>query len=162
MQTPSERIGVYGQSEYRLTDNISFFMKGLFNERRSDNEAAPEPLFIGSDAGNGNLLDTIGIDAANPYNPFGFTLSANGLFIGRRPLEGGPRIFQQNVDTWYLGSGFRGDFQLAERDFYWDVTAVWSRNNADQTTHGSYNSRKLKEALGPGVVAGINGATTTA
>jgi iron complex outermembrane receptor protein len=162
MQTPSERIGVYGQSEYRLTDNISFFMKGLFNERRSDNEAAPEPLFIGSDAGNGNLLDTIGVDVANPYNPFGFTLNANGLFIGRRPLEGGPRIFQQNVDTWYLGSGFRGDFQLAEHEFYWDVTAIWSRNNADQTTHGSYNSRKLKEALGPGVVAGIGGATTTA
>lgn len=83
-------------------------------------------------------------------------------FIGRRPLEGGPRVFDQNVDTWYLGSGFRGDFQLAERNFYWDVTAVWSRNNADQTTHGSYNSRKLKEAVGPGVVAGINGATTTA
>jgi iron complex outermembrane receptor protein len=108
------------------------------------------------------LLDTIGVDVANPYNPFGFDLPAAGLFIGRRPLEGGPRVFEQNVDTWYLGSGFRGDFQLASRDFYWDVTAVWSRNNADQTTHGSYNSRKLKEALGPGVVAGMNGATTTA
>ena len=83
-------------------------------------------------------------------------------FIGRRPLEGGPRVFEQNVDTWYLGAGFRGDFQLADRDFYWDVTGVWSRNNADQTTHGSYNSRKLSEALGPGVVAGLNGATTTA
>ena len=170
MQTPSERIGVYGQGEYHLTDNVTFFMKGLFNERRSTNQAAPEPLFIGPEAGNGNLLDTIQLDVNNPYNPFGFTLNANtntatggtDYFIGRRPLEGGPRVFDQNVDTWYLGSGFRGDFQLAERNFYWDVTAVWSRNNADQTTHGSYNSRKLKEAVGPGVVAGINGATTTA
>jgi iron complex outermembrane receptor protein len=170
MQTPSERVGLYGQSEYHLTDNVSFFMKGLFNERRSVNQAAPEPLFIGPEAGNGNLLDTIQVDAANPYNPFGFTLNAStdteaggtDYFIGRRPLEGGPRVFEQNVDTWYLGSGFRGDFQLADRNFYWDATAIWSRNNADQTTHGSYNSRKLKEAVGPGVVAGINGATTTA
>ena len=170
MQTPSERVGLYGQSEYHLTDRVSFYMKGLFNERRSKNQAAPEPLFVGPEAGNGNLMDTIQIDVLNPYNPFGFTLNAStdtttggtDYFIGRRPLEGGPRIFQQNVDTWYLGSGFRGDFQVAERDFYWDVNAVWSRNSADQTTHGSYNSRKLKEALGPGVVAGINGATTTA
>lgn len=170
MQTPSERIGLFGQSEISLADNVSFFVKGLFNQRRSRNQAAPEPLFIGPEAGNGNFLDTIQVDAANPYNPFGFTLNdstdtASGgtdYFIGRRPLEGGPRIFEQNVNTWYLGGGFRGDFQFADRDFYWDVTGVWSRNNADQTTHGSYNSRKLSEALGPGVAAGINGATTTA
>ncbi len=170
IQTPSERIGLFAQSEYNLTDHASFFVKGLFNQRRSTNQAAPEPLFIGPEAGNGNFLDTIEVDVDNPYNPLGFTLNdstdtATGgtdYFIGRRPLEGGPRVFEQNVNTWYLSGGFRGDFQFADRDFYWDITGVWSRNNADQTTHGSYNSRKLSEALGPGVVAGINGATTTA
>jgi iron complex outermembrane receptor protein len=162
MLTPSERIGVYGQSDYRLTDNVHFYARGLFNERRSNNRAAPEPLFVGPEAGNGNLLDTIQVDVTNPYNPFGFTLNAattgpgaTDYFIGRRPLEGGPRLFDQNVDTWYLGSGFRGDFEFASRSFYWDVNAVWSRNHADQTTHGSYNSRKLKEALGP---AGVDGS----
>lgn len=172
IQTPSERIGIYGQSEYRLSDAVSFYMKGLFNERTSVNQAAPEPLFIGPEAGNGggSLLDTIQVTKDNPYNPFGFTLNGStdtatggtDYFIGRRPLEGGPRVFEQKVDTWYIGGGFRGDFQIAERKFYWDVNAIWSRNNADQTTHGSYNARKLQEALGPGVVAGINGATTTA
>jgi iron complex outermembrane receptor protein len=155
--TPNERIGVYGQSEYRLTDNVSFYMRGLFNQRRSNNRAAPEPLFIGPEAGNGNLMDTITVDVTNPYNPLGFTLNAStdtatggtDYFIGRRPLEGGPRLFEQNVDTWYLGGGFKGDFRLAERDFYWDLNAVWSRNDASQTTHGSYNSQKLKNALGP-------------
>jgi iron complex outermembrane receptor protein len=162
MLTPSERIGVYGQSDYRLTDNVHFYARGLFNERRSNNRAAPEPLFVGPEAGNGNLLDTIQVDVTNPYNPFGFTLNAattgpgaTDYFIGRRPLEGGPRLFDQNVDTWYLGSGFKGDFEFASRSFYWDVNAVWSRNHADQTTHGSYNSRKLKEALGP---AGVDGS----
>ena len=42
------------------------------------------------------------------------------------------------------------------------MNAVWSRNRADQITHGSYNSQKIKNALGPGTVAGINGATSTA
>jgi iron complex outermembrane receptor protein len=172
IQTPSERIGLYGQVETDLTENVSVYVKGLFNNRRSTNQAAPEPIFIGPEAGNGggSLLDVTEVDVNNPYNPLGFTLNLStdtttggtDYFIGRRPLEGGPRIFEQNVDTWYIGGGFRGDFQLADRDFFWDVNGVWSRNQAGQTTNGSYNSAKIKTALGPGVAAGINGATTTA
>jgi iron complex outermembrane receptor protein len=172
IQTPSERIGLYSQVETDLSENVSVYVKGLFNNRRSTNQAAPEPIFIGPEAGNGggSLLDITAVDVNNPYNPLGFTLNlstdvmAGGTdyFIGRRPLEGGPRIFEQNVDTWYTGGGFRGNFTAAERDFYWDLNAVWSRNRADQTTHGSYNALKIQTALGPGTVAGINGATTTA
>ena len=71
-------------------------------------------------------------------------------------------MFDQNVDTWYAGGGFRGNFAVGERDFFWDLSGVWSRNHADQVTHGSYNSLKIKNALGPGTVAGLNGATSTA
>lgn len=170
IQTPSERIGVYGQAETHLTERVSFYMKGLYNNRRSTNQAAPEPLFIGPEAGNGvgNLLDVTGVSAQNPYNPLGFDLTTDtspgstDFFIGRRPLEGGPRIFQQTVNTWYFGAGFRGDFDFADRGFYWDVNAVWSRNSAEQITHNSYNALKIRNALGPGTVAGINGATATA
>lgn len=170
IQTPSERIGLYGQVENDLSENVSVYVKGLFNNRRSTNQAAPEPIFIGPEAGNGggSLLDVTEVDVDNPFNPLGFTLNlstdpmAGGTdyFIGRRPLEGGPRVFKQNVDTWYVGGGFRGDFQWAERDFFWDVNAVWSRNQADQITHGSYNSQKIKNALGPGLSVDAGDAVT--
>ena len=163
--TPSERIGLYGQVETDLSENVSVYVKGLFNNRNSTNQAAPEPIFVGPGAGNGfgSPLDITEISADNPYNPLGFDLSlTNGIVVTRRPLEGGPRIFEQNVNTWYAGGGFRGDFTAAERDFFWDVNAVWSRNRADQTTHGSYNALKIKNALGPGTAAGVNGATVTA
>jgi iron complex outermembrane recepter protein len=157
--TPSQRFAVYGQGETQLTPQASFYLKGLFNNRRSTNQAAPEPLFIGPEAGNGvgNLLDVTAIDRTNPYNPFGFTLNTStdtstggtDYFVGRRPVEGGPRVFTQDVDTYYFGGGFRGDFQLASRDFAWDLNAAWSRNTADQVTHGSYNALKIGNALGP-------------
>src|SRR5215212_1760090 len=157
--SPSQRLGVYAQGETHLTETARFYLKGLFNNRKSTNQAAPEPLFIGPEAGNGggNLLDITSIDATNPYNPFGFTLNLStdpstggtDYFLGRRPLEGGPRIFKQDVNTWYVGGGFRGEFAAAARNFYWDVNGAWSRNHADQTTNGSYNARKIKEALGP-------------
>jgi iron complex outermembrane receptor protein len=166
IQTPSQRVGIYGQVESQLSENVSVYVKGLYNNRKSTNQAAPEPIFVGPEAGNGggSLLDETGIDVNNPYNPLGFTLfgidPANGVgatdfFIGRRPLEGGPRIFKQTVDTWYAGGGFRGNFNLADRDFFWDLNAAWSRNHADQITHGSYNAQKIKNALGPGTVTGL-------
>lgn len=165
--TPSERIGLYGQVETNLTDNVSVYVKGLFNNRRSTSQAAPEPFFLGPEAGNGggSLMDVTSVDVTNPYNPFGFTLNLattaaqdpnfTDYVAFRRPLEGGPRIFQQNVDTWYAGGGFRGNFQWADRDFFWDLNGVWSRNHADQTTHGSYNALKVLNALGP---AGVDSA----
>lgn len=148
--TPSERYSVYAQGETKLTDRVSFYLKGLFNNRKSTNRAAPEPLFIGTEAGNGvgNLLDVTSISRLNPYNPFGFDLT-EGYVVFRRPTEGGPRVFQQDVDTLYFSGGFRGDFELASRDFAWDVNAAWSRNEASQITHGSYNALKIGNALGP-------------
>lgn len=163
--TPSERTSIYSQAQYELTQNTRMYIKGLFNNRKSKNQAAPEPLFIGPDAGNGNLMDTIGIHATNPFNPFGFDLSAtpvpgfdangdgaddpNFIFAGRRPLEGGPRVFQQDVNTWYIGGGLQGEFDAADRTFFWDANLVWSRNRADQIKNGGYNSAHIKQALGP-------------
>jgi iron complex outermembrane receptor protein len=152
IMTPSERYSVYAQGETHLTDTTNFYLKGLFNNRRSTNQAAPEPLFIGPEAGNGvgNLLDVTNISRLNPYNPFGIDLNtATDFVVFRRPTEGGPRIFEQNVDTYYFGGGFRGDFTFANRDFAWDLNAAWSRNQADQITHGSYNALKVANALGP-------------
>lgn len=149
--TPSQRTNVYAQATHKLTENVSMYVKALFNNRQSKNQAAPEPLFIGPEAGNGNLLDTISVDVTNPYNPFGFTVdsSTNAYFFGRRPLEGGPRVFEQNVDTYYVGAGFTGDFEMGPGRYYWDINLITSQNRADQIKRGGYNSRKLQQALGP-------------
>nr|MBX2859163.1 TonB-dependent receptor [Cellvibrionaceae bacterium] len=151
VMAPVQRVGFFSQVVHSLFDNVNLTAKALYNNRESTNQAAPEPLFIGPEAGSGNLMDTISIDASNPYNPFGFTLDAetNPYFIGRRPLEGGPRVFQQNVDTFYASLGLDGNFTFNERSYYWDVTAVHSKNRATQIKTGGYNSAKLKVALGP-------------
>ncbi|WP_281302270.1 MULTISPECIES: TonB-dependent receptor [unclassified Iodidimonas] len=151
VSTPNKRVSVFSNIEHDLTDNVVFEMKAVFNNRESTNQAAPEPLFIGPDAGNGNLMDTISVDATNPFNPFGITLNAdNGfVFAGRRPLEAGPRIFEQNVDTWYLNGGLRGDFTFEDRSFFWDINATFSESRGSQRKFGAFNSAKLKQALGP-------------
>ncbi|GAB3730490.1 TonB-dependent receptor [Luteimonas pelagia] len=159
--TPSERAGLFGQFRFDLSPAASWYVKALYNRRESTNQAAPEPIFLGPEAGTGNpLADNIFISALNPYNPFGFDLdsSSNLILIGRRPVEGGPRVFEQEVDTWYVGTGFEGTFSTGQRDWFWDVNFAHSENEADQTNYGSYNIRNIALALGdPAACAAVAG-----
>ncbi len=158
MVTPSERVGLYGQADWAFTENTSLYVKGLFNNRKSTNQAAPEPLCQG-DCGTGSLFDVTVYDATQIFNPFGFT-TASSDFFARRPLEGGPRVFKQDVDTWYVGTGLTGAFEAGERQMFWDANFTWSRNQANQIKNGGYNARKILQALGPD--AGCTGAPSAA
>lgn len=150
--TPSERTGIFGQYRFDITDNINWYAKALYNRRESTNQAAPEPLFFGPGGATGNAFaDEILISASNPFNPFGFDLNSasNLTLVGRRPVEGGPRIFEQEVDTWYFGTGLEGTFDVKERPWFWDVNGAISENKAEQDNFGSYNIRNVNIALGP-------------
>ncbi|MCW4471598.1 TonB-dependent receptor [Xanthomonas sp. H13-6] len=159
--TPSERKGVFGQFRYFFNDDVQWYVKVLGNRRDSTNQAAPEPIFLGPEAGTGNpLADNIFISALNPYNPFGFDLdsSDNLIMIGRRPVEGGPRVFKQQVDTQYFNTGLVGSFESAARSWFWDVNAMYSKNKAEQTNYGSYNIYNIAMALGdPAACAAVAG-----
>ncbi len=150
MLTPSTRTGLFGIVTQDLTEDIRLRVRAVYNNRVSENQAAPIPIFIGPDAGNGNLLDTIVVDVTNPFNPFGFTLEPGTYnVIGRRLIEAGPRHFEQTVNTYYFAATLDGDATLAGRELFWDVNAVYSRNRAEQIMNGNVNSRKLQQALGP-------------
>lgn len=156
--TPSERKSIFTNLAYEASDNVEVYFKGLYNNRKSANQAAPEPIFVGPYAGTGGLADHISISALNPYNPFGIDLNAasNLGWVTRRPLEAGPRIFDQNVDTYYLGTGLRGSFSLLGSEYRWDVNYVNSANKANQTFTGGYNIGNIGVALGdPAVCAQV-------
>ena len=163
--TPSERTGVFGQFRFYFNDRVHAYAKALYNRRESTNQAAPEPIFLGPDAGTGNpYADDIFIPGSHPYNPFGFDLASSGpganlVLIGRRPVEGGARVFEQEVDTQYFAAGLEGSFG-DERTFFWDVNVATSKNEADQTNYGSYNIRNIALALGDTDTSGATCATT--
>ncbi len=150
--TPQDRTGIFAQGTYHITDHVNFYMKGLYNTRDSVNQAAPEPIFLGQQFCQAiDLCYRVGVDATNPYNPFGFTLDGNSpdFGLGRRPVEGGPRIFRQTVDTKYYATGLNGDLNFGDHQLFWDVNYVNSTNDASQTVNGTYNIRHIMNALGP-------------
>jgi iron complex outermembrane receptor protein len=155
--TPSERYGFFGSFKQELTSDINLRLKANYTHRKSQNQAAFLPLVVGPDAGNGNLLDTISIDATNPYNPFGVTLSAGGAgnapanysTVRRRLVEAGQRTYTQRVNTFSMTGTLDGSFLIGSRKFYWDVNAVIGINDAKQSFTGNINAANLAQALGP-------------
>ncbi|RJF91227.1 TonB-dependent receptor [Sphingomonas cavernae] len=150
LQIPVERYGVFGNIRYEVSDAINFSVKGIWNQRKSKNRAAPLPFGIGPAAGITPVLDATTVDATNPFNPFGVTLDASNMdFIFRRFVEGGPRRFNQTVDTIYGVATLDGEFDVGESNWYWDVNAAYGKNKAEQTMLGNINSDRLRQALGP-------------
>jgi iron complex outermembrane receptor protein len=165
--TPSRRTNLFGKARNELTDDVAVTVVASYTNRKSNSQAAPNPLFFGADAGAGFWMDNVVIPANHPFNPFGIELDGNFtdpsgnnnlITIGRRPLEAGPRQFEQNVDTWLLTTTLDGDAQLASRPLYWDVNFTWARNNASQIARNIFQARKLALALGdPAACAAVPG-----
>ncbi len=148
--TPSERFSAFAQITQELAHDMELRVRASYVNRQSANQAAPLPLFVGPDAGNGNLLDTVVISQSNPFNPFGFDLGPGTLaFVGRRMIEMGPRHYEQEVDTTNVTATLSGNLGVFGRDWAWDLNAVYSVNHADQTFTGNANAQHVVQALGP-------------
>ena len=150
LQTPNERVNLFMNATQALTDNTDFVVKAVYTNRQSKTMGAPEPLCLGAGCGN-RILENIVIHRDQIYNPFGVDLSvADGTleFFGRRPLESGPRIFVQDVNTYFGSAGFEGRIDTDNRSFFWDVTASYGDNRGFQQKFGSHNAAKLAVALG--------------
>jgi iron complex outermembrane recepter protein len=147
---PNKRINVFGKAEHDVSDNVTVRFTGSYTNRESRNQAAPNPLFLGSDAGAGFFLDNVFIPADHPFNPFGVDLDGtdNLILMTRRPLEAGPRIFDQEVDTWIMTGTLEGQQELGGRAVFWDVNFGWGRNNASQRGQNIFNARRLAFGLG--------------
>ncbi len=158
LQTPNRRANLFTSITHALTDSTDLNFKASYTNRKSNTRAAPEPLCLGAGCGN-RIAENILIHRDNPFNPFGVDLSvANGNleFFGRRPLESGPRLFNQDVDTYFTSVGFDGTFGTDSRNFAWDVTAAYGENRGFQQKRNSHNIAKIAVALGdPDVCAQV-------
>lgn len=158
LKTPNRRYNFFTDISHKIEENLTFVAKAIYTKRESVTRGAPEPLCLGNGCGN-EILDNIVIDADQIYNPFGVDLSvADGTldFFGRRPIESGPRIFEQNINTFFISGGLQGNFLLNSNMYFWDVNASYGDNRGVQQKFGAHNAAKLAIALGdPEVCAAV-------
>ncbi len=153
LSTPQERTAIYTQGRYELTDNITATATAFYNNRKSAQALAPTPLFIGTAFGDSGFT----IAANNPYNPTGLDIgtdvdgtdgTAIMFLVGRRMMEAGYRIFQQNVDQFQFNGGFEGILELGDSEFYWDAGYTYADIAQNTITEGLLNMDRVANAIG--------------
>ncbi len=173
--TPAEQWYIYSQGHYRFNSHMEFTSNVLYNDRVSQSVLAPNPLFLGP-YGSDNSANgvAVGISATNPYNPFGVDLvpyfpgtagyanwcslygTANCasqsdalLFLGRRMIESGYRVFNTNVKTYAFGAGLKGYFRMLGHDWDWNIHYGYADRANVGTVTGLQNTGRMALALGP-------------
>ena len=150
LRTPNERVNAFASARHEFREGIGLFATLSYTERSSATRGAPEPLCLGAGCGN-RITDRFFISAANPYNPFGADLSAADgtlAFFGRRPLESGPRLFFQDVETLFGTLGIEGELSLGRRSVQWEAYGSYGENRGFQKKYNSHNAARLQLAMG--------------
>ncbi len=140
--TPTERQNMFVQSNYRLTDDISWKTTAAYNVRKSSQQLAPSPIGIGVGSPY-NTNAPFSLDKDSYYNPTGEDVGVNRRFVEA------PRRFSQDNQNVHMYTGLDGVFSLGERGFNWDVGFDYNHSSNLATTHGLVNMLALKSATGP-------------
>src|SRR3546814_17507397 len=56
--------------------------------------------------------------------------------------------------TFQFTGALEGEFQFADRYFYWDAGYTYAKNKANNKTDGLFNVLALRQALGPSMLVG--------
>ena len=153
IESPVERINFGSTFRYDISEYFTF--KGDF---QFSNATAVE---LANQGGFQTFpftgtSDAVAFTADNPFltdqarnvlvNEIG--LDSDGTFFLSRfnndLLQGGERNRESNL--WRIAAGFEGDFNVGEREFYWDVSGVFGQNNIE-TQSVLLNDRRFLNAI---------------
>ena len=140
--TPQERVSIFANGSLDITDNLRFKALAQYNERRSAQLLAANPIVLGL---LGSETPSVSISPDNIYNPYGVEIDS----IQYRPNESGGRKFNQDVDTTMFNLGFEGTLNFADKPFDWEAGYLYGRNSANNTTNGLFRISALRAGLGP-------------
>ncbi|KZC37118.1 MULTISPECIES: TonB-dependent receptor plug domain-containing protein [Rhodanobacter] len=140
IQTPQERTSLWLKGTYNLGDHVQAYMDAYHNKTSSGFQLAPALL--------GSLYGAV-ISKDAYYNPFGREYSAAGLDYRARLVSAGSRAANYGTTTDQIHTGFKGDFNLLNHDWNWDVGMSYGHFSQQTITRGLPNQDKINKDLGP-------------
>ena len=136
----TERYGLLGILTHDFNDSITGFTELSYNHVITNNRSAPTPDF-----------DNREIAADNPSNPYNEPIT-----VRARYEDVGPRLNDSTNDAYRFVGGFRGAFELADKDVDWDIATGYSRNKTESKGRNFINTDKLYEAIDSGAYNPLN------
>lgn len=144
LQQPAKRGNAFLYGRYDLTDDISAFVRASYTKRTSTQQLAEVPLTMATSGANGPQW-TIPISASHVFNPFGQDINTSNF----RMVAAGPRSPSYDYDIFSTQAGLDGKFEVAEKNYRWELFAQYNDGQYDSRGTGYINLFNLRSALGP-------------
>jgi iron complex outermembrane recepter protein len=139
-QTPNERASLWLLGSRPIGESTKFFMEGLVHQRNSEQQAAPELLYLRFLPAPILADGSTGIPADNYYNPFAVDL----FDVARRFVEAGERSVSEDVELWRALVGFEGSVGR----WNWELAVGGARSESTTIESGFFSESRLGLALG--------------
>lgn len=142
--TPQERTNLFVNGEYHVTDNVDAYVTAYHNKTRSGFLLGPVVWATGS----GPV-----VSKDNMYNPFGVDYTLTSGYDFRSRLTTAPNRFTDISTANDQGMiGLRGNFNLFDRDWDWDIGYDYGHTSRQDTITGLPNTDFLLAGLGPSML----------
>lgn len=109
-----ERLSLNVLGEYNVNSNLVVFGEAFYTNRKSRQRLNPMP--VGDIYNTAKWPNGLTIPATNPNNPYG-----NVLGVRKRMFELGDRKYHDDIDTYQVRVGLKGD--LSEK-WDWEIGAT--------------------------------------
>ena len=138
--TPQERTNAFLKGVYHLSDNVDFYATVYHNKTSSAFQLAPAVFGVPT-------TGVLTVSKDSYYNPFGVDFSPSGADIRLRMAPVGNRRAQNGNTTDQIMTGFRGNFNIMDRNWSWDVGYDFGHTSTVNTILGLPN----QAAILPGI-----------
>ena len=150
LMTPQERTNAFIKGTYHLSDNVDAYLTYYHNKTSSGSQLAPALL--------GTPYGAV-ISQYNMYNPFGVTFSSpNGNDFRARLVSAGDRASRTNNTTDQMIMGLRGNVNILNQNWTWDVGYNYGHVSTVLTKLGLPNVTTLNQEMGPSML--VDGVPT--
>ncbi|MBS0194413.1 MAG: TonB-dependent receptor [Proteobacteria bacterium] len=155
LQQPAVRNSLYASGHFDITDNVSAYARVSYTQRQSSQQLAqvpdginrtsfgPQWVFFKNPDGSRAPLPAGSI--FNPFSAAGF----NVMDVRLRNIAIGPRKNNYDFNTLMSIGGLQGSFEVAGRNFDWDVYAQYNSERDTKIGDNYINLFNLKTAIGP-------------
>jgi iron complex outermembrane receptor protein len=148
LSTPATRYNASVLGKYEVTEDIGFFAEAYYTNRQSVQQMAPNPIGGWSGASSGNTFAPDQNPEVYPYSglyDFATPGETNLIYPLRRMKEMGNRIFEQEVNTVQITTGFDG---MLFDDYSWNVFYTYGRNSAIDRSRNYINLANVASSIG--------------
>ncbi|MBA6408222.1 MULTISPECIES: TonB-dependent receptor [unclassified Pseudoalteromonas] len=135
-QTPNDLYSLFTSYDTELDSDTTLNIDLMYTRRESSQQLAPQPTSIDLKTNRLNAKYT------NSFSENG-TL-ADTLEYKRRMADAGPRLYEQETDTYRASVSLQG---LLDNDASWDISATYGRNDSKDSVKNSINAVRVEESI---------------